>query len=338
MLRSVLIGLLLSLMVACGENPPPVAHIQGYTMGTTYHIQWRGPRVADPAGLQQEIDTLLVKVNQQMSTYIRDSELSLFNKTPAPARVPASAELRFVLNQSLEINHLSGGYFDVTVGPLVNLWGFGPDEMQEKKPSAAQINQAKAQVGSAAVSVGDGWIEKSAQRYVDLSAIAKGYGVDKVAELLEQTGIQDYLVEIGGELRLKGQKQAGINWKVAVEAPDVSERRVQKVLSVTNIGMATSGDYRNYFEINGERFSHTIDPYTGSPVRHKLASVTILHPQCSMADGLATTMMVMGEEKAPAFAEAHNIAAYFIVSTDNGFKEIISPAFAELISHEEKHE
>jgi FAD:protein FMN transferase len=305
-------------------------------MGTTYHIQWRGALVAEPAKLQQEIDMLLVQVNQQMSTYIPDSELSLFNKTPAPAQVPASPELRFVLQQSLEINHLSGGYFDVTVGPLVNLWGFGPDEMEEKKPSVEEISQAKAQVGSAAISVGDTWLSKSAQRYVDLSAIAKGYGVDKVAALLEQKGIQDYLVEIGGELRLKGQKQPGSNWKVAVEAPDVSERRVQKILSVTNTGMATSGDYRNYFEVNGERFSHTIDPFTGSPVRHKLASVTILHPQCSMADGLATTMMVMGEEKAPAFAQAHNIAAYFIVSTENGFKEIISPAFAELISHEEK--
>lgn len=336
MLRSVLLSVFLFAIVACGENPPPVAHIQGYTMGTTYHIQWRGAFAAEPAKLQQEIDMLLVQVNQQMSTYIPDSELSLFNKTPAPAQVPASPELRFVLQQSLEINHLSGGYFDVTVGPLVNLWGFGPDEMEEKKPSVEQISQAKAQVGSAAITVGDTWLSKSAQRYVDLSAIAKGYGVDQVATLLEQKGIQDYLVEIGGELRLKGQKQTGRNWKVAVEAPDVSERRVQKVLSVTNTGMATSGDYRNYFEVNGERFSHTIDPFTGSPVRHKLASVTILHPQCSMADGLATTMMVMGEEKAPAFAQAHNIAAYFIVSTENGFKEIISPAFAELISHEEK--
>lgn len=337
MLRSILLSLILSLTVACSESPIPVERIQGYTMGTTYHIQWRKHEGADAAVMQPKVDALLARVNQQMSTYIPDSELSLFNKTPAPAKIPASSELRFVLSQSLEINHMSGGYFDVTVGPLVNLWGFGPDEMNEKKPSDEQIRIAKAEVGSDALTIGDNWIAKSAQRYVDLSAIAKGFGVDQVAALLEQQSIKDYLVEIGGELRIKGQKQPGLNWKVAVEAPDVSERRVQKVLSVADIGMATSGDYRNYFEVNGERFSHTIDPFTGSPVRHKLASVTILHPQCSMADGLATTMMVMGEEKAPAFAIAHNIAAYFIVSTDNGFKEIMTPAFAALISHEEKH-
>ncbi|MCP5334296.1 MAG: FAD:protein FMN transferase [Oceanospirillaceae bacterium] len=336
MLRSILLSLILFLTVACSESPIPVERIQGYTMGTTYHIQWRKHEGADAAVMQPKVDALLAHVNQQMSTYIPDSELSLFNKTPAPAKIPASSELRFVLSQSLEINHMSGGYFDVTVGPLVNLWGFGPDEMNEKKPSDEQIRIAKAEVGSDALSIGDDWVAKSAQRYVDLSAIAKGFGVDQVAALLEQQGIKDYLVEIGGELRIKGQKQPGMNWKVAVEAPDVSERRVQKVLSVADIGMATSGDYRNYFEVNGERFSHTIDPFTGSPVRHKLASVTILHPQCSMADGLATTMMVMGEEKAPAFATAHNIAAYFIVSTDNGFKEIMTPAFAALISHEEK--
>lgn len=337
MLRFVLLGLILSFTAACSEPQIPVERIQGYTMGTTYHIQWRKNEGAAAALVQTKVDTLLARVNQQMSTYIPDSELSLFNKTPAPAKIPASPEFRLVLSQSLEINHMSAGYFDVTVGPLVNLWGFGPDEMNAKKPSDAQIAAARAMVGSDAITLGPDWVAKSAQRYVDLSAIAKGYGVDQVAALLEEQGIRDYLVEIGGELRIKGQKTPGKNWKVAVEAPDVSERRVQKILSVSDIGMATSGDYRNYFEVNGERFSHTIDPFTGSPVRHKLASVTILHPQCSMADGLATTMMVMGEEKALAFANAHNIAAYFIVSSAEGFKEMMTPAFAALISHEETH-
>ncbi|GAA6133561.1 FAD:protein FMN transferase [Oceaniserpentilla sp. 4NH20-0058] len=299
-------------------------------MGTTYTVQW--PRLDNADSnlvnrLQSETNTLLKRVNQQMSTYQKDSELSVFNTMTAPAQMDVSTGLIDVVGMSLSLNVYTHGYFDISVGPIVNLWGFGPDKMPLTMPTLEQKRQAKSMMGLEAIKISNQSIQKTAQRYLDLSAIAKGYAVDKVAELLESNGIANYLVEIGGEMRVAGEKAEGQAWKVAIEKPDENLRSVQKVFEITDAAMATSGDYRNFFEMDGEKFSHSIDPFTAMPVKHSLASVTIIDKSCARADALATAMLVMGAEKAKVFAEHNQIKAYLIERVSSGFKEYSSPAF-----------
>ena len=331
MLRALLAALFLSLL-GCAEPTSQsqdfLDSIEGRTMGTGYSIRWVDALdQIDASAIQVQVDQALQLVNQQMSTYQSDSELSLFNQSSAPSKMAVSPALAGIIQQSIDLNQLTSGYFDVSIGPLVNLWGFGPDEMTYKAPSDDAISQAKNTIGLDAIQVSENTITKSEQRYIDLSAIAKGYGVDVVAQTLEQAGINQYLVEIGGEIRTKGTKVGNQSWVIAVEKPDQSGRSAQKILKMTDIGLATSGDYRNYFEQDGVRFSHTIDPQTGKPVTHKLASVTVLDPLCARADALATAMLVMGEKKAMEFAMQHSIPAYMIVREGEGFKEMLSPAF-----------
>ncbi len=322
------LALLLQLM-ACSEQPIEIDKIHGYTMGTSYTVQWQYSANVNAETTQQEIDALLKDINQQMSTYQKDSELSRFNASQAPSTQAISPEFFEVMALSLELNALTNGYFDITVGPVVNLWGFGPDKMPTHLPSEAEKQAAQNAIGIAAISIDDQTqsISKQAQRYIDLSAIAKGYAVDKVAELLEAKQLAHYLVEIGGEMRVKGNKGADKPWRVAVEKPDEALRSVHKVFEIKDAAMATSGDYRNYFEMDGQQYSHTIDPFTAMPVKHTLTSVTIIDDQCARADALATAMLVMGAEKAKAFAEEQGIKAYLIERSVDGFKEYSSPAF-----------
>lgn len=297
-------------------------------MGTGYSVMWPSQsNNIDADIIQQKIDAELIKINQQMSTYDKSSELSLFNQALAPFSQQISPEFSQVMNLSLQIHSLTQGYFDISVGPLVNLWGFGPDKLNRLVPTQDQVELAKSKIGLQAIELNDLTLTKKADRYLDLSAIAKGFAVDEVARLIESLGVEAYLVEIGGEMRVKGEKAPGVSWKVAIEAPDFSERRVQKILSLEDVAMATSGDYRNYFEDDGQRFSHSIDPFTAQPVKHKLASVTIIDENCARADALATAMLVMGEEKAKEFAAQQGIKAYLIVREQKSFIEYLSPAF-----------
>ena len=176
-------------------------------------------------------------------------------------------------------------------------------------------------------------LKKSNNLQVDLSAIAKGYAVDQLASLLVAKGINNYLVEIGGELKLSGNKPNGESWKIAIEAPLTTERSAQHVLPISNIAMATSGDYRNYFEENGVRYSHTINPVTGAPINHALVSVTVLHSSCADADALATALMVMGDKKGVEFAERHDLAAYFLIKVQEGteFESVATAKFDALL-------
>ncbi len=312
---------------ACSSSSIEIERIQGSTMGTGYSVLWPEVENITSISVQNKIEQILVRINGQMSTYQEDSELSLFNSATAPYTQTISQQFAHVIDLSLSINRLTHGYFDISVGPLVNLWGFGPDQKSLQVPSAKQVKQAREQVGLESIKLVDFQLSKQHQRYLDLSAIAKGFAVDQVANLLEELNIPSYLVEIGGEIRVKGQKPDNQAWKVAVEAPEIHERRVQKILALQDVAMATSGDYRNYFEENGHRYSHSINPFTAEPVKHKLASVTIIDESCARADALATAMLVMGEEKAIAFAKQENIRGYFIMRTENGFIEHLTPAF-----------
>lgn len=329
-----------TLLSACSENKAPagtVERIEGSTMGTTYHVSWVGEDQQNDK-IKGLVDQRLIEINKIMSTYDPESELSRINKgmydTDDDGWIRLSSELFSVLNMSRTIYEGSQHRFDITVGPLVNAWGFGPGEHHDEPLSQDEINNLMAQVGSDKFELDTTGqrIRLHSRLYLDLSAIAKGWGVDQVASLLDQQGIHSYLVEIGGELVIRGKKPDGSNWRIAVERPTdgINDRSVQLALEPGDRGVATSGDYRNYFEKNGVRYSHTIDPMTGRPISHGLASVTVIAANCAMADGWATALNVAGPELAMTIAEQQKLAVYLIVRDGDTFKELASSEFKAL--------
>ncbi|NVK54992.1 MAG: FAD:protein FMN transferase [Alteromonadaceae bacterium] len=302
-------------------------------MGTSYNVKFPAVTGVEREALKAAIDQRLVRVNALMSTYDPTSELSRFNQYRYDTPFELSEETLLVINEAIRLGQLSDGVLDVTVGPLVNLWGFGPTMRPETIPSEQDILAVRQYVGLDKLAVrGNALIKKHPQLYVDLSTIAKGYGVDVVAELLEQQGITDYLVEIGGEMRVNGQKGDGSPWLIAIEKPVSNERAVQKVVSIGDNAIATSGDYRNYYEQDGVRYSHLIDPRTGKPIQHNTVSVTVVTSSSMTADGLATAFNVMGWDAAIALAEENDMAVFIIRRIDDTFEEYSSPAFEELVT------
>lgn len=311
---------------------PELVSFSGPTMGTTYTVKYYSVEGgSSPSDLKNDVDNALVLVNKQMSTYDPTSELSLLNNLPAGEKVTVSPSLAYVLDKALLISEMSQGEYDVTVGPLVNLWGFGPGKREDKVPTEADIAQAKQRVGYQSIKLDGLSLTKEKNIYIDLSSIAKGYGVDQVANVLESHGITSYLVEVGGEIRSKGKKEDDTPWQVAIESPAGGHSIAEKIVSANDIAIATSGDYRNYFEKNGVRYSHTINPVTGRPVTHRLVSVTVIDKTATMADGLATAITVLGPEKGLQFAEQNGVAAYLIVKTDFGYEERVATAFQAYI-------
>ncbi|MCZ6854224.1 MAG: FAD:protein FMN transferase, partial [Gammaproteobacteria bacterium] len=223
----------------------------------------------------------------------------------------------------------SAGAFDVTVGPLVNLWGFGPNVDGRSPPERAAIEDARAKVGFARLLVKQAppELSKTHEMYVDLSAIAKGHGVDRLAEVLNAAHCTDYLIDIGGEVSARGVNSTGESWRIGIEVPDPDRLgAIQRVLTLTDEAVATSGDYRIFFEDSGRRYSHTIDPRTGYPVTHNLASVTVLHESAMWADGYATALNVLGPVHGLELATERELAALFVVRTENGFEERYTPS------------
>jgi thiamine biosynthesis lipoprotein len=320
----------MSVSVNAAEHSKKVVSIEGGTMGTRYHIKW----IADQSesgelAVQRKaaVDQLLVDINQAMSTYIKDSELSLFNNMPSGTEQKVSTPLYELLSIAKDISVASDGAYDVTVGPLINLWGFGPDKRVVKAPTQAEIDAVRPRVGHQHLELlADNRIKKNADLYIDLSSIAKGYGVDQVAKLIASFGYTAYLVEIGGELITKGAKPEGEPWRIAVESP-TQGRSIQRIVQVNDIAVATSGDYRIYFEDQGVRYSHIIDTQTGKPISHNLASVTVLAGNCAMADALATSFLAMGVEKSYKYAIENGIEAFFISKGKSGFEETVTPGF-----------
>ncbi len=311
--------------------------LSGMTMGTFYNIsivkETSDKNVEFIKKVHSGIEKVLRRVNKQMSTYIKDSEISTFNRFKSTEPFPVSEDLAFVTESAISISGETDGAFDITVGPLVNLWGFGPGNRPMKVPTAAQIADAMQKTGyeNLSVSVDPPALQKkNVDIYCDLSAIAKGYGVDAVCRYLDSLNIPDYLVEIGGEVRVKGLSHLKREWRIGISTPD-NNMGIQKTLKISGVAVATSGDYHNYFEQDGIRYSHTIDPSTGKPIKHKLASVTVIHDNCMMADGYATAIDVMGPEKGLAFAKAKHLPVFLIVKSDIGFKEIMTPEFAKYV-------
>ncbi|MGY6773263.1 FAD:protein FMN transferase [Gallibacterium sp. ZY190522] len=337
--------LLVSSLTAC-QKDPEIVTLSGKTMGTTYHIKYLDKGInTGPEMTHQQIDQLLKEVNHQMSTYQKDSELSRFNRSKEINKpFEVSKDFSEVVQAAIQLHQKTEGALDVTVGPLVNLWGFGPEKRLDKEPASEEIEKRKAWIGIDKLSVSeiDGkpvLIKKIPELYVDLSSIAKGFGVDKVASYLESIGVSDYLVEIGGEIHTKGVNEKGQAWQIAIEKPEFDgSRAVEQIVGLSNLSMATSGDYRNYFEENGKRFSHEIDPKTGYPLQHNLASITVVDPSCMIADGYATGLYVLGAEKALQLAEKDNLAIYLIVKTEKGFEVKMSSAFAKLLYNNKEGE
>ncbi|CAH8199536.1 FAD:protein FMN transferase [Vibrio aestuarianus] len=329
---------LASLLVLAGcEKPVEQVHLSGPTMGTTYNIKYiKVDGIPSSESVQKEVDRLLEQVNDQMSTYRKDSELSRFNQFQETTPFTVSSQTATVVKEAIRLNQLTLGALDVTVGPLVNLWGFGPEARPDVVPTDAELANRMANIGIEHLSATGTTLSKDLPNlYVDLSTIAKGWGVDVVADYIHSQGIENYMVEVGGEMRLKGVNRDGVPWRIAIEKPTIDERTIQEIIEPGDLAIATSGDYRNYFEQDGIRYSHIINPETGKPINHKVVSVTVLDASSMTADGLATGLMVLGEAKGMEVAEQQQIPVFMIVKTDNGFKEIASTAFKPYLNKSE---
>jgi len=325
---------LICLLIASCQQTEAVRVLQGSTMGTSWTVRIASlPPGVDESTLRDGIETVLATVNAQMSTYREDSQVSRFNRLPAGSALALPVELREVLRAALEMAEDSGGAYDPTVGPLVNLWGFGPDPYRDSVPTEAEIDEVRHRVGWQRLD----WDRQSAQLvqpggiYLDLSSIAKGHAVDRVLEHVLEQGVQGVLVDIGGDTRMAGRKPDGSAWRVAVEQPLPGPRSVQRVFEPGERAVATSGSYRNYFEVGGQRYSHTIDPRTGYPVQHDLVSVTVVHDSCRQADALATALGVLGPEQGYDFAAQRGLAVLFLRHQDGRIVERMTPAFRSLV-------
>jgi thiamine biosynthesis lipoprotein len=314
---------------------PSVREFSGATMGTMFTVKFVVPgrvRAAALAELRDSVEARLDRVNGLMSTYDSTSELSRFNRTPTTDPYPLSPPTIAVLRISQAVSQATGGAFDVTVGPLVDSWGFGADGRPERVPQEDELVALAARVGFRKLSVdaeGGSVTKAHPELEVDLSAVAKGYAVDRVADALFVLGYDAYLVEIGGELRGVGVKPGNEPWRVGVEAPDPGSRSIYTVIELTDASIATSGDYRNFYEEDGIRYSHLIDPRTSRSTPYTGASVTVLHASAAVADAWATALSVMGPTEGPEVAEREGIAAFFIMRGDGAFETIATGSFPE---------
>lgn len=330
-MRILSILLFITLLLSCDGSKkkfkPKYSGFSGKIFGTYYNITINEPNI-NTEKLKAEVDLLLNSINKTFSTYIKDSELSKLNQAKANINVKLSNDMEKVLILSKKMFFETNGAFDPTVGPVVNRWGFGPDK-DKNQPTKEEIKKLMINVGVKHFTLDKGYLsKKNSNLYIDLSAIAKGFAVDKVTDFLRKDkGFRNVLVEIGGEVRAHGNKGNRV-WAIGIETPSGQlAAGIQKVVPLLNRSVATSGSYRNYLKYGDKVFSHTINPQTGMPVDHKLVSVTVIHPKCTEADAYATALMVMGPKKGLEYAQKKGLLAYFLVKTDNGFDEISSKAF-----------
>jgi len=338
-----LFGLSLLLWLAgCTPSGPTEYAFEGRAMGTTYTVKIVSESPLAPPETQVLADGIFAAiddVNTKMSTYQDDSELSQFNQLRTDEPFAVSPETLTVLVEARRIGQLSNGAYDITVGPVVNVWGFGPGA-RTKDISDEMITDLLVSVGWDRIEIDEAasTIRKLHPNvYVDLSSIAKGYAADRVAEALNDMGQTRFLVELGGEMRAAGFNSSQQPWRVAIESPVENARAIERVVPLDNLSMATSGDYRNYYDADGERISHTIDPRTGRPVRHRVAAVTVVDPSCMTADGWATALIALGEAEGFALAESEGLAVLFQLRQDDGsFEQRPSTAFVERFGNSDR--
>jgi thiamine biosynthesis lipoprotein len=321
---------LMGMLSACG-NGDSLESIDGPTMGSTYSIKYvRHADLPAPADVQVEVEKILAEVDQQMSTYRSDSDIERFNALPANRCQKMPAPILELVRVGEQLSVQSEGSFDLTVEPVLNLWGFGPQAREEKVPTAQAQADVRQRVGHGHLRIDGDQLCKDAAVEVDFNSIAAGYAVDRIAARLEALGIRNYLAEATGELKAAGRKLDGSPWRIALEEPRDDQQVAERIIAVDGYGLSTSGDYRNYFVQGGQRFSHTFDARTGAPVAHTLASVTVIHPSALMADGLSTLLLILGPERGWDYAEKHDIGAFFVIRADTGFVTRSSHAFERL--------
>lgn len=322
------------MLIAPPPTAAPITELSGAAMGTTYSVKLAD--TLDEAGtkrLERAVVDALAAVDAAASTYKPDSELSRFNQLrEIDTPFALSPVLAPIIEIALEVGKQSAGALDVTIAPLVEAWGFGPG--QARNPSAETVTALRSRVGLSLLQLeGTQLAKHSADVALDLSAIAKGYAVDQIAIALEALGHEHFLVEVGGELRARGARSDGRPWRVGIEKPLPGVRAVERVVALRDMSMATSGDYRNFYEADGQRRSHLIDPRTGRPIEHGLASVTVLHPEAARADAWATAFAVLGPTEGPKVAEREGLPVFFVVRDGpRALRTIESAAFARLTS------
>ncbi|MBL4816459.1 MAG: FAD:protein FMN transferase [Shewanella sp.] len=311
-----------------------IEQITGNTMGTTYTIQLR---LQDTLASKQEIKALveqeLERVNQSLSVYREDSEISKFNLSDAGKPIPVSARLWDVLQISRSVSAQTYGALDVTLGPVIEYWGFGVKRRDLQGKNRGQLELARSKTGMDGFILDSGTVTKVIRGLeINPSAVAKGYGVDRVAKILDDLGVHHYLVEIGGELRTRGVGAGGRDWIVAVTRPEKFSLEIQELFTLKDMSMATSGSYVNYIDSDDKTLSHIIDPTTGMPASNSLVSATVLHQQCAVADGFATAMMILSVERSMQIANELDLAVMLIEQTDTGLRTHFSDSITPYLS------
>jgi thiamine biosynthesis lipoprotein len=313
----------LLILISTGCPATKEVSFSGNTMGTTYNIKIITSYFDGMDGLKQEIDNRLDEINRSMSVYIKDSEISLLNQSPPSKPMAVSRDFLMVIKTAEKLYRQTEGSWDGTVGPLVNLWGFGTAGNSREVPPRQEIEKLLLNTGFDNIQIIENKYlsKKKTGISLDLGSIAKGYGVDQIAKLIQDKGIKNYLVEIGGEVYAEGYRKDGGKWRIGINKPEKGTPfyQIYKIVSLYNKAMATSGDYRNFFEKNGKIYSHIIDPKTGYPVSNRVVSVSIIADSCTYADGLATAVMVMGPQKGiDLINRLENIEGLIIVMENDG--------------------
>lgn len=329
------VAALAATLMGCFNSADSVAEIYGTTMGSTYSVKWVETEVSpEPEQVKLQVDDMLEQFESIASTWRPESQLSQFNAAPAGhcQQMPQSIIDLVVFAERLREE--SQGSFDLTLGPLMRLWGFHGDR-NPQIPDEQQLVEAMQRVGHEHLQLRGNQLCKTRPLELDISAIAAGYMVDEVAERLIALGIESYMVELTGELKADGSKPGGSPWRIAVEEPRDESRVAQLVLPLRGHAVSTSGDYRNYFEHEGQRYSHTFDPLSGKPVLQDLAAVTVLHPSAAWADGLSTVLLVKGSQQGWDYALEHDLAALFVIREGDGFVSRSTPRFIALQEGEE---
>lgn len=331
--KGLLLSTVITLLSACNKpQSRPQIDINGKTMGTFYSVKVSGDIAVSKEQLQHQIDALLEQANDDISTYRADSVLSRFNhsRSTNPQAIPHG--MANIILMALRIGHDTGGAMDITIGPLVNLWCFGPDKCPVKVPTQQQIAAAQKKVGLQHLNLfsdsrGE-WLQKDLpDMYVDLSTLGEGYGTDELVRLMTRNGITNYLVSVGGAVSAHGVNSQGKPWRVAIQKPTDRENAVQALVDLQGYSISTAGSYHNYFEQDGQHYSHTIDPSTGKPIQHRLVSATVIASTALEADGWDTGLMVLDTEKALQLAQEKGLAAYLISKTNDGFITVMTPQF-----------
>ncbi|HDG1692063.1 TPA: FAD:protein FMN transferase ApbE [Kluyvera georgiana] len=336
-LRMALLSVVI-LLTGCDNASAPatpkaaVTVLEGKTMGTFWRVSVVGVDKSRAEELRTKVQTQLDGDDRLLSTWKNDSALMRFNHSRSTTPWPVNEAMADIVTESLRIGRKTQGAMDITVGPLVNLWGFGPDKQPVSTPTQAQIDAAKARTGLDKLTVINRadrqYLQKSIpDLYVDLSTVGEGYAADHLARLMTEEGISRYLVSVGGALVSRGMNADGQPWRVAIQKPTDRENAVQAIVDINGHGISTSGSYRNYYELDGKRISHVIDPQTGRPITHKLVSVTVIAPTALEADAWDTGLMVLGTEKAQQVVREQGLAVYMIMKEGDGFTTWMSPQF-----------